>query len=164
MTNRNSGIYQERNRTYHNNTDSSAVLAQKIRELEEAVQESSSSKNVKPHFGSGKPDNSLGKNDDVYLDTDSGNLYEKSEDSWSLVMEQKNFKGEDGKSAYEIAKDNGFEGNKQEWLDSLHGKDGTNGNDGTDGFPSEKQWNNLVTRIDDLEKKVNNGSGDGSGK
>ena len=28
-------------------------------------------------------------------------------------------KGEDGKSAYEVAIDNGFEGTEQEWLESL---------------------------------------------
>ena len=41
-----------------------------------------------------------------------------------------------GKSAYEIAVDNGFEGTEQEWLDELKGtdgKDGTNGMDGTNG-------------------------------
>lgn len=32
-----------------------------------------------------------------------------------------------GKSAYEIAVDNGFVGTEQEWLDSLKGKDGTDG-------------------------------------
>lgn len=32
--------------------------------------------------------------------------------------------GEDGKSAYEIACDNGFEGTEQEWLDSINGEDG----------------------------------------
>lgn len=32
--------------------------------------------------------------------------------------------GKDGKSAYEIAKDNGFTGNEQEWLDSLKGAPG----------------------------------------
>ncbi len=32
--------------------------------------------------------------------------------------------GEDGKSAYQIAVDNGFEGTEQEWLASLHGEDG----------------------------------------
>lgn len=30
-----------------------------------------------------------------------------------------NVKGNDGKSAYEIALDNGFEGTEQEWLESL---------------------------------------------
>ena len=33
-----------------------------------------------------------------------------------------NFKGATGKSAYELAKDNGFEGTEKEWLDSLHAK------------------------------------------
>lgn len=32
------------------------------------------------------------------------------------------FKGATGKSAYELAKDNGFEGTEKEWLDSLHAK------------------------------------------
>lgn len=33
-----------------------------------------------------------------------------------------NFKGDPGKSAYESAKANGFEGTEKEWLDSLHAK------------------------------------------
>ena len=57
-------------------------------------------------------------------------------------------KGQDGKSAYEIAVENGFEGTVEEWLDSLvgakgdkgdtgaagqDGKDGKDGQDGKDG-------------------------------
>ena len=38
----------------------------------------------------------------------------------------------EGKSAYEIAVDNGFVGTEQEWLDSLQGTDGTPGTPGTD--------------------------------
>lgn len=38
-----------------------------------------------------------------------------------------------GKSAYEIAQENGFEGIESEWLESLKGRDGTNGTDGADG-------------------------------
>ena len=38
-----------------------------------------------------------------------------------------------GKSAYEVALDNGFEGTEQEWLASLHGADGADGADGIDG-------------------------------
>ena len=44
--------------------------------------------------------------------------------------------GENGKSAYEIAVENGFEGTEAEWLESLKGEDGadgSNGHDGTDG-------------------------------
>ena len=37
---------------------------------------------------------------------------------------------QDGKSAYELAVDNGFEGTEQEWIASLQGKDGVDGQDG----------------------------------
>lgn len=42
-------------------------------------------------------------------------------------------KGEDGKSAYQIALDEGFEGSEAEWLASLKGTDGRNGIDGING-------------------------------
>jgi hypothetical protein len=41
--------------------------------------------------------------------------------------------GYDGKSAYEVALDNGFIGTESEWLASLVGLDGTNGTNGVDG-------------------------------
>ncbi len=41
--------------------------------------------------------------------------------------------GADGKSAYEIAVDNGFEGTEAEWLVSLKGADGSDGIDGFNG-------------------------------
>lgn len=48
--------------------------------------------------------------------------------------------GKDGKSAYEIALDNGFEGTEQEWLESLHGKNGYTPQKGKDYFTeSDKQ-------------------------
>lgn len=37
---------------------------------------------------------------------------------------------ENGKSAYELAVENGFKGSEKEWLDSLNGKDGQPGADG----------------------------------
>ena len=36
-------------------------------------------------------------------------------------------KGENGKSAYELAKEGGFTGSQEEWLESLKGKDGRDG-------------------------------------
>ncbi|MFD1450832.1 hypothetical protein [Oceanobacillus sojae] len=68
--------------------------------------------------------------------------------------------GADGKSAYDLAVEDGFEGTVQEWLESLRGpqgpsgadgNDGTNGEDGADGFPTESQWNELVARVEALE-------------
>lgn len=41
--------------------------------------------------------------------------------------------GQRGKSAYEVAVDNGFTGTEQEWLESLKGKDGKDGVNGTTG-------------------------------
>jgi len=44
-----------------------------------------------------------------------------------------NFGSLNGKSAYEIARDEGFVGTEDEWLASLHGTNGVDGTDGTDG-------------------------------
>lgn len=38
------------------------------------------------------------------------------------IFETGGLKGDPGKSAYEIAKDNGFEGSESEWVESLQGK------------------------------------------
>lgn len=46
--------------------------------------------------------------------------------------------GEDGKSAYEIAVENGFEGTEEEWLASLKGQDGKDGADGEKGDKGDK--------------------------
>ena len=45
--------------------------------------------------------------------------------------------GENGKSAYEIAVENGFIGTEQEWLDSLHGQDGSSWTNGTVSFDAD---------------------------
>lgn len=77
--------------------------------------------------------------------------------------------GVDGKSAYEIAVDNGFEGDEQAWLDSLvgergprgeqgepgpagsDGEQGPAGTDGADGFGTEAQYNDIIARLEALE-------------
>lgn len=45
--------------------------------------------------------------------------------------------GQDGKSAYQVAVDNGFDGTEVEWLRSLHGNDGLDGKSGRDGLPGQ---------------------------
>ena len=42
-------------------------------------------------------------------------------------------KGDDGKSAYQIALDNGFSGTEDEWLESLQGPAGPKGDTGATG-------------------------------
>lgn len=43
--------------------------------------------------------------------------------------------GSNGKSAYDIAVDNGFEGTESEWLETLKGEPGADGADGLAGAP-----------------------------
>lgn len=50
-----------------------------------------------------------------------------SEQGESFVAKYGTTQTINGKSAYEIAVDNGFEGTEQEWLESLHGKNGDDG-------------------------------------
>lgn len=52
-------------------------------------------------------------------------------------------KGEDGKSAYQIALDEGFEGSETEWLASLKGVDGRNGIDGINGTNGKDGTNGI---------------------
>lgn len=46
--------------------------------------------------------------------------------------------GETGKSAYDIAKDNGFLGSESDWLASLKGEKGFKGENGANGLKGEK--------------------------
>lgn len=48
------------------------------------------------------------------------------------------FDGEDGKSAYRIAVDEGYSGTEEEWLASLKGDKGDKGEDGQDGYTPQK--------------------------
>ena len=70
--------------------------------------------------------------------------------------------GTDGKSAYEIAKDNGFVGSEDDWLDSLKGEKGDSGSNGANGlngkevvlrvtstmiqwkYDTDTEWNDLI--------------------
>src|SRR5690625_5736561 len=74
--------------------------------------------------------------------------------------------GADGKSAYEIAVEQGFEGDVNEWLESLKGERGEqglqgpqgeqgpagqDGTNGTAGFGPEPRYNVILARLKALE-------------
>ena len=79
--------------------------------------------------------------------------------------------GTNGKSAYEIAKDNGFVGSEDDWLDSLKGEKGDNGSNGANGlngkevvlrvtstmiqwkYDTDTEWNDLIP-LNSLKGKV----------
>ena len=44
------------------------------------------------------------------------------------------YQGSDGKSAYQVARDNGFEGTETQWLASLRGENGYQGSDGKSAY------------------------------
>ena len=54
-------------------------------------------------------------------------------DLYQQLLQKISEKGTDGKSAFEIAVENGFIGTEAEWLESLKGKDGKDGVDGKNG-------------------------------
>lgn len=54
------------------------------------------------------------------------------------VMLSGDIAGVEGKSAYEVAVDNGFEGSVEEWLASLKGEPGPKGDPGPKGEPGAK--------------------------
>lgn len=62
----------------------------------------------------------------------------------------------DGKSAYELAVEQGFEGTLQEWLDSLKGASGEDGSDGSDGKDgmNGKDGSDGAVDIDSLYQKA----------
>ncbi len=77
--------------------------------------------------------------------------------------------GADGKSAYEIAVENGFEGTETEWLDSLRGQDGQNGQDGFSPTVSVSEIENghqvNITDVNGLKQfEVLNGQNGADGK
>lgn len=94
-------------------------------------------------------DSLYGTKADLNNKADSSQVYTKAEIDQKLkdipTSSQKGDKGDPGKSAYEIAVDNGYSGTETEWLTALkgdkgdpgapgiNGKDGVNGTNGVDG-------------------------------
>lgn len=82
-----------------------------------------------------------------------------TKDELKSIKTQQGEPGKPGKSAYEIAVDHGFSGSEEEWLKSLHGKDGTSSSSGGGTTPtgdnslsieaiSELIEDNLTAKID----------------
>ena len=69
---------------------------------------------------------------DVYVSGTEGasGVYASRRMTWAQWIAYLNANGATGKSAYEVAVDNGFVGTESDWLLSLEGADGTNGTNG----------------------------------
>ncbi len=73
------------------------------------------------------------KVDKLVIDGD-GSKYLANDGTYKSIEIVSGSQGADGKSAYQVAQDNGFTGSEAEWFESLKGQDGTDGQDGTNGI------------------------------
>ncbi len=77
------------------------------------------------------------KADKLVVDGD-GKSYLANDGTYKQIEAIGGEKGADGKSAYEVAQDNGFTGSESEWLASLKGQDGKDGRQGERGLKGEQ--------------------------
>ena len=68
----------------------------------------------------------------------------------SSYEEQMTLIGPEGKSAYQIAVENGYKGTEKQWIESLKGASGTSGRDGVDGYTPKRG----IDYYTDAEKEV----------
>jgi len=88
----------------------------------------------------GVPPNDQGIDGDLGIDNSTGKIYQKRNEAWvdtnvtiDTMMPEAGPMGPDGKSAYEVAVEQGFSGTPQEWLESLIGQQGPVGPQGIQG-------------------------------
>ena len=142
-----------------------------LRQIVDLLQDLEGGASMEFLFGPTAPEDTTGKSGDVYLNTVNGDFYKKT-DAWTKIGtlmgpqgEQgpqgdpgpKGDPGADGRSAYQIAVQNGFEGTEQEWLASLKGPKGDKGDmgpPGADGFGTEAQYNDIIARLEALESAL----------
>lgn len=67
-------------------------------------------------------------------------------------------RGKPGKSAYDVAVDNGFEGTEEDWLDSLRGQNGSDGDRG----PSGASWFGCYPTVNQSTGQITGGYCDGT--
>ena len=82
---------------------------------------------------------SCGKKTETILGKDGTNCTVEQKTNSAIIKcddgsQAEVFNGKDGKSAYDIAVDSGFQGTLVEWLQSLAGQNGTTGQNGQNGL------------------------------
>ena len=104
------------------------------------------------HDGAADPDSTIGEDGDYYLNTSSGDVFEKASGTWTQAGNIKGPQGPQGLQGPEGPQ--GPKGDK--------GDPGEQGPQGEPGFPDETMWNDLVARVDDLEARVSALEGGGA--
>jgi len=76
--------------------------------------------------GEGGPGSDVGQPGDVYLDTESGDLYTNKNGIWE---EEMNLRGPEGPK-------------------------GDKGDPGEDGYPSQEEWEDLLSEVDNIKSRL----------
>lgn len=105
------------------------------------------------HFGEGAPDTTLGKPEDIYLDSSNGDLYKNQNGNWNVIGNLKGPQGERGPQGPEGPQgEQGPEGPQGE-----RGPQGPEGPQGPAGFGTEEQYNDIIARLEALEQAIGGG-------
>ncbi|QGG51613.1 hypothetical protein [Lysinibacillus pakistanensis] len=86
----------------------------------------------------------------------AGNLYvwQENTNTWKNVGP---IRGPEGKSAYDLALQNGFEGTMEEWIVSLKGETGPRGPEGPQGPPGQDaDLTEITEQLEQMKPKVDN--------
>jgi len=84
----------------------------------------------------------------------AGNLYvwQENTNTWKNVGP---IRGPEGKSAYDLAVENGFEGTMEEWIESLKGETGPRGPEGPQGPPGQDaDLTEITEQLEQIEQTV----------
>ncbi|MGR6906152.1 pyocin knob domain-containing protein [Lysinibacillus sp. BSL11] len=92
---------------------------------------------------------STGLPGDMYMIQGDMYVWQENTSSWKNVGP---IQGPEGKSAYDLAVENGFVGTMEEWLESLKGEIGPPGPDGPPGPPAD--LTEINQKVDDLQTDV----------
>ena len=128
--------------------------------------------------GEANPENDFGQDGDLFINSNTGDLFKKEEDAWKQVANLKGAKGDKGDKGETGAKgdagaqgqagakgdkgeagapgakgDKGDKGDKGEaGAPGAPGAKGDKGDKGADGFGTEAQYNDIISRLEALEK------------
>lgn len=96
---------------------------------------------------------STGSPGDAYMIKGNLHVWQVNTNGWKNVGP---IQGPQGKSAYELFVENGFQGTMQEWIESLKGSPGSQGPEGPPGPPGETpDLSNLNQEMSTLQTRVN---------
>lgn len=107
---------------------------------------------VKFLSGAIAPTNDKGADGDVYLNTANGSLHQKATGTWTILMNIKGATGAQGTAGAQgiqgVKGDTGTQG-----IQGVKGDKGDTGAKGADGFGTQTQYNDIISRLTALESK-----------